>query len=163
MLIAIARNKGSALTKEEVIDLVWGTGVTVTDNNLNVTLRAVRKALGESGRDPQYIATTSGCYRILAGVTEVSDEEILPNGGAIAEKTTHPSSVAGAGQRNAHLERLFGGHSFHVLSSCFLYASLYGLALLTEVAYQFDHYRCAEDHATGCLLDLPDFCSCFRS
>lgn len=35
---------------------------------------------------------------------------------------------------------LFGGHLCHVLASCTLYALLYPVALLVEVAYQFDKF-----------------------
>lgn len=35
---------------------------------------------------------------------------------------------------------LFGGHSWHVLTSCALYALLYAVALLLEIAYRFDEF-----------------------
>src|SRR6185436_16433566 len=87
MLLVLAESHGSVLKKDELIDKVWGIGITVTDNNLNVTLRTVRKALGESGRDPQYILTSSEGYSFVASVREVDEEFVLD---------ARPSSVQGA-------------------------------------------------------------------
>jgi DNA-binding winged helix-turn-helix (wHTH) protein len=61
-----------------------------------------------------------------AGGTELTREDlprVLPPG-----LTAAPDASA----------RLFGGHLCHVLASCALYALLYTVALLVEVAYQFD-------------------------
>ena len=41
---------------------------------------------------------------------------------------------------SAKVELPFGGHSWHVLISCFLYAALYAVTLLIEIAYRFDAY-----------------------
>lgn len=38
------------------------------------------------------------------------------------------------------LDLPFGGHRWHALSASLLYAALYAIALLVEVAYQFDRY-----------------------
>lgn len=39
------------------------------------------------------------------------------------------------------LPRLFGGHRWHAAIASLLYAALYAVALLVEVAYQYDQYR----------------------
>jgi DNA-binding winged helix-turn-helix (wHTH) protein len=44
---------------------------------------------------------------------------------------------------SARLDWLFGGHLWHVLIACVLYAGLYVVTLLTEIAYQFDSYGSA--------------------
>jgi hypothetical protein len=41
---------------------------------------------------------------------------------------------------SARTEHPFGGHLWHVLISCFLYAGLYAVTFLIEIAYQFDKY-----------------------
>lgn len=41
---------------------------------------------------------------------------------------------------SAKVELPFGGHTWHVLISCFLYAALYPVTLLIEIAYRFDAY-----------------------
>jgi DNA-binding winged helix-turn-helix (wHTH) protein len=41
---------------------------------------------------------------------------------------------------SVRLDRPFGGHSRHVLTACILYAGLYAVTLLIEIAYQFDIY-----------------------
>jgi hypothetical protein len=40
----------------------------------------------------------------------------------------------------ARLSRLFSGHLWHVIMTCVLYAGLYVVTLLIEIAYQFDKY-----------------------
>src|SRR6185295_17805230 len=87
MLLALVNNHGTILTKEELTGKVWGAGTTVTDNNLNVTLRAVRKALGESGRDPQYIVTSSDGYSFISKVQEVRDELASVDGPNVQDTT----------------------------------------------------------------------------
>lgn len=42
---------------------------------------------------------------------------------------------------SAKLQNRFGGHTWHVLLISVLYASLYAVALVLEVAYEFDSYR----------------------
>lgn len=42
---------------------------------------------------------------------------------------------------SARLELPWGGHRWHAILSCALYAALYVVALLVEIAYQFDIYR----------------------
>jgi len=41
---------------------------------------------------------------------------------------------------SARLNRLFGGYLWHVIMTCVLYAGLYVVTLLIEIAYQFDSY-----------------------
>lgn len=138
MLLALIENRGVSFKKEELISKVWGAGIIVTDNNFNVTLRNVRKALGESGRTPQYIVTTSEGYSFIENVKEVQDEEFnLIEQQAKVENTARTRAIESV---NAQLKKPFGGYGFHVLSTCFVYASFYSLALLTEIAYKFDQY-----------------------
>jgi hypothetical protein len=51
-----------------------------------------------------------------------------------------PTDVVASLGISSTLDLLFGGHLWHVLFSSFLYAGLYAVTLLMEVAYQFDSY-----------------------
>ena len=57
---------GRLLRKEELLRLVWSDAV-VEENNLTVTVSALRKALGEGPTDRQYIETVPRHgYRFVA-------------------------------------------------------------------------------------------------
>lgn len=73
LLSLLVKNLGRPLSKTELIKGVWSENV-VTDNNLNVTLNAVRRALNESGRAPKYILKVAGGYCFVADVREVSTQ-----------------------------------------------------------------------------------------
>lgn len=51
-----------------------------------------------------------------------------------------PEDIATAFGVSARLELPWGGHRWHAILSCALYAALYAVALLVEVAYQFDDF-----------------------
>lgn len=55
-------------------------------------------------------------------------------------KLITPAEVASAFGISSKLEQVFGGHTIFVLVASFIYAVLYGVALLVEVAYQYDRY-----------------------
>lgn len=67
LLSVFVVNSGKTLNKHELIKAVWSEKV-VTDNNFYVTLNAVRRALGDSGRDPKYILKVSRGYCFVADV-----------------------------------------------------------------------------------------------
>ncbi len=51
-----------------------------------------------------------------------------------------PADIAATFGLSAKLPLLFAGHGWHVFLSSAIYAMLYAVALLAEVAYQFDRY-----------------------
>ena len=55
-------------------------------------------------------------------------------------KSLTPRDIATAFGISSKLELPFGGHLLHALAACGLYAALYAVALVAEVAYQFDRY-----------------------
>lgn len=71
MLIVLVSNSGRLLTKDELIHAVWADAV-VEENNLDKTISALRKALGESGVERKIIETVRGHgYRFNVPVTEI--------------------------------------------------------------------------------------------
>jgi formylglycine-generating enzyme required for sulfatase activity len=74
ILLLLIRNRGHLIEKEELIRQIWGDGF-VEENNLTRHISILRKALGDSVKNPRYIETipTVG-YRFIAAVKELRDE-----------------------------------------------------------------------------------------
>ncbi|MGH9968581.1 MAG: winged helix-turn-helix domain-containing protein [Pyrinomonadaceae bacterium] len=143
LLLVFVQNHGRMLSKTELIKRVWAEAI-VTDNNFNVTLNAVRRALGESGRRPRYILKVPGGYRFVADVREESEpkaqrpksnveEQPLDVGQVAREESGQDVRAPGRSSPSVHLG--------HVLISCALYATLYAVSLFLEVAYEFDRFE----------------------
>jgi DNA-binding winged helix-turn-helix (wHTH) protein len=65
LLCALAAAKGALVTKDELLRLVW-PGLTVEENNLQVQISAVRKALHADDDAPDYVVTVPGRgYRFI--------------------------------------------------------------------------------------------------
>lgn len=69
LLLVLVENHGRSLTKKEIIEKVWGLG-SGDDRRLHVTLHEVRQKLGDSTRNPQFIARDTEGYRFIADVKE---------------------------------------------------------------------------------------------
>jgi DNA-binding winged helix-turn-helix (wHTH) protein/tetratricopeptide (TPR) repeat protein len=96
VLAYLVRHRDRVVTKTELLDQIWGSRF-VTDSALTSRLKAARRAVGDSGRAQQVIATVHGRgYRFLAPVHEHA--EAGPPG---------PVPAAPLG-RDAELERLGG-------------------------------------------------------
>lgn len=152
ILILLIANDGQAVSKEEIISEVWPNSF-VEDNNFNVTLRAVRQALGESARNPKYIVNTSEGYSFIGSVKKVQENaviitESLDKSPVITEEqgTTDHNIKSYSDAQTVAPEGvqadpgLLVGHSWHLLTACVIYANLYGVALLVEIAYEFDRF-----------------------
>ncbi len=78
LLEVLARNDGRLLRKEELLRLVW-SDAAVEENNLTVTVSALRKALGEGPSDRQYIETVPRRgYRFVGGRHVPTDPPASP-------------------------------------------------------------------------------------
>ena len=163
MLVVLVQNNGRLISKDELMKAVWPDTV-VEEGNISLNISLIRKALGDSAAEPKYVETVPKWgYRFIAPVRRTVGDVPKPahedkppveannspaalsaanqeGTGEAAQSeglNTHPSYTAD--ERDAgNLERIFGGHLWHVLLSCTLYALLYSVALLVEVAYQFD-------------------------
>lgn len=78
LLLALIENRGRLLTKDELIEKVWN-GAFVEESNIAQTVFVLRKALGDSKKDPRYILTVpQRGYQFIAAVSEVhAGDEIL--------------------------------------------------------------------------------------
>lgn len=123
--------RGQVVSKETLINQMW-PGASTAENSLRVAIRAIRKALGESAEDHQYIVTAVGGYSFVADVRQVATEGENKES-AIAREgdyfKTAPSSIHTLPNQTLHI---------HVASA--LYGALAGVMVLVEVAYEFDKY-----------------------
>lgn len=70
LLLALLRRKGQVATKDELMAEVW-PGTVVEENNLQVQISALRKALGEESEGARYVLTVPGRgYRFVAAVKQ---------------------------------------------------------------------------------------------
>lgn len=71
-LAVLLQNRGRLLDKDELLSLIW-PGMVVDEANLSQSIFTLRKVLGDSRKDPRYIATIAGRgYQFVGPVTEVT-------------------------------------------------------------------------------------------
>lgn len=76
LLLLLVQRSGHLVTKEELMEQVWPDSV-VEENNLTVSMSALRKALGEIQEGGQYIETVSKRgYRFVAEVRAIKNETV---------------------------------------------------------------------------------------
>jgi Tol biopolymer transport system component/DNA-binding winged helix-turn-helix (wHTH) protein len=81
-LLELVRQSGKSIEKDELMKKVWPDAV-VEENNLNQNISTLRKSLGDSRLESQYIATIPGFgYRFVAEVKQspITDPERTANG-----------------------------------------------------------------------------------
>jgi len=68
VLVCLARNAGEVVTRSQLVDSVWDEGF-VADNTITHAVAELRKALGDSHRNPTFIETIHRRgYRLIAPV-----------------------------------------------------------------------------------------------
>ncbi len=73
-LFALLQNVGRVIEKDELMKAVWGDTI-VEEGGLTRNISVLRKTLGESLEDHQYIVTVPGRgYRFVANVRETVEE-----------------------------------------------------------------------------------------
>ena len=98
-----------------------------------MTLNSVRRALGESASQPRFIVRFSTGYRFAGDVREAVDgDSNLGVGSRSREAPRAPWLSA--------LDKGLFRYAAHVLIACSFYSALFALAVILEVAYQFDHF-----------------------
>jgi TolB-like protein/Flp pilus assembly protein TadD len=76
VLLLLVERSGHLVTKEELMERVWPDSV-VEENNLTVSMSALRKALGERQEGVQYIETVARRgYRFVADVRGIKDGRV---------------------------------------------------------------------------------------
>jgi DNA-binding response OmpR family regulator len=66
LLLALARSPGRALTRRQLLERVWGWDFYGDERVVDVHVRSIRKALGDSAEAPELIGTVRGVgYKFL--------------------------------------------------------------------------------------------------
>jgi two-component system KDP operon response regulator KdpE len=76
LLYLLAANAGSVLTREQILDALWGTDFVIESNVVDRHVRALRAKLQNDWHKPRYIETVPGTgYRFVAGGPEATPAE----------------------------------------------------------------------------------------
>src|ERR1022692_2082252 len=61
LLILLARERGRLLSREVIIERLWGKNLYFdTDNSIKTAIRKIRNCLGDDAGNPQYVETVLG-------------------------------------------------------------------------------------------------------
>jgi DNA-binding winged helix-turn-helix (wHTH) protein len=104
---------GKIVTREEIKKKLWPNDTIVDfDHSINATIKMLRRALGDSADNPQYIGTLSRRgYRLLAAIEWLETASEPPHGIAIGAQVS-PSLGSLIGKKVSHyrvLEVIGGG------------------------------------------------------
>ena len=73
VLFLLVERRGQLVTREEIIEKLWGKNVFLdTDNAINTAIRKIRQVLKDDPEQPRFVQTVTGRgYRFIASVDEV--------------------------------------------------------------------------------------------
>jgi len=101
LLILLVERQGSVVTRQEIVDRLWGKDVFVdTEHGINTAIRKIRQALKDNPEQPRFILTVTGKgYRFVAGEngnqrsaapsetpTVIPEREPRPSGSDVPER-----------------------------------------------------------------------------
>lgn len=77
ILVLLIENNGELVTRDQIIQRVWGEGVFLdTDNSINGAIRKIRQVLKDDSENPRFIQTVTGRgYRFIAAVVQPAPPE----------------------------------------------------------------------------------------
>lgn len=93
LLVLFVTNAGTVIDRERMCEEVW-KGRIVSDSTLSTAVKAMRRALGDSGGDQKYLETVRGRgFRFVAKVTEVPDTDATPADAPLPVREAPPVSL----------------------------------------------------------------------
>ena len=99
LLILLASRQGGLVTREEVIERLWGKGVHLdADQGINTAIRKIRLCLRDTAENPTYIQTVVGKgYRFIPPVTASEPAiPIVPDEGPSKIDVSEADAIAGS-------------------------------------------------------------------
>ncbi|HTG59731.1 MAG TPA: winged helix-turn-helix domain-containing protein, partial [Terriglobia bacterium] len=102
LLLLLVERKGQLVTREEIIERVWGKDLFFdTDNSINAAVRKIRQALKDDPEKPRFVQTVTGKgYRFVAptvegpvpteGISQTFNRNAGSAGLTVETKTTGP-------------------------------------------------------------------------
>jgi DNA-binding winged helix-turn-helix (wHTH) protein/predicted ATPase len=105
LLFLLIERRGQLVTREEILERVWGKGVFVdSENSINTAVRKVRRALRDDPEAPRFVLTVPAKgYRFVATVRETYHQPLHG-----AEKTS-PQTLRSMVGRERELASLLSG------------------------------------------------------
>jgi len=104
LLIFFVRRRGELVTREDIIDKLWGKDVFVdVDRGINSAVRKIRNALKDDSAHPQYLETVVGKgYKFvgdveLVGIDAVEHDQQIPPVERISQAPKYARNVLAAG------------------------------------------------------------------
>jgi len=87
LLCLLVESRGRLVTREEIIERIWGKGVFVdSENSINTAVRKIRRALNDDAGEPRFVVTVPAKgYRFVAAVS-------LPTGETSGHLPQNPSN-----------------------------------------------------------------------
>jgi two-component system KDP operon response regulator KdpE len=77
LLYLLAANAGSVLTREQILDALWGTDFVIESNVVDRHVRALRAKLQNDWHKPRYIETVPGSgYRFVPGPDDKANRAV---------------------------------------------------------------------------------------
>jgi DNA-binding response OmpR family regulator len=98
LLYLLAANAGRVVTREEILDTLWGVDYVAESNIVDRQIRNLRARLQDDWHEPRFIATVPGRgYRFLATIdTEATHELGAVSGRAYGRRLSSPSQISGS-------------------------------------------------------------------
>lgn len=94
ILERLLRTPGECVAREELARLLWPDLHVLFDRSLNTAVNALRRALGDSGRNPRFIETRAGLgYVFIAPVEQVAKPAAAPRVRAAQTNPAHRGNV----------------------------------------------------------------------
>jgi TolB-like protein/DNA-binding winged helix-turn-helix (wHTH) protein/Tfp pilus assembly protein PilF len=124
LLILLVSRNGELVTREEIVERLWGKNVFVdTEHGINTAVRKIRQALGEDTDNPRFVKTVVGKgYRCSARINSVPEQSVVSEEKA-PETPTAAQLATGIGTRKLWL----GGAAVVLLTGIFLGGNVAGV------------------------------------
>ncbi len=151
VLFLLAENRGRMVTRQEILERVWGKDVFVdVDNSINTAIRKIRLALNENPDKPRFLFTVSARgYRLEIPVQERRKDGELPAAIAPAVASDPPAAT----RRESSVAQALSGWKmrWRILTLAAL-----ALALALATVFRFRRVHALSDKDTIVLADFTN-------
>jgi eukaryotic-like serine/threonine-protein kinase len=129
-LLVLVEHKSEVVSKEDLMKALWPDSF-VEESNLSQNIFVLRKALGETPQDHQYIVTIPGKgYRFVGNVREVGTNET----GLVVESPSRSPIMVDEGLRSNRIDRVISQirrrRNRFLLLACVALGAIFGSVLL---------------------------------
>src|SRR5579859_3101918 len=158
VLLLLAERRGQLVTREEIIEKLWGKDVFLdTDNSINGAIRKIRQVLKDDPQQPRYVETLPGRgYRFIA---PVFDGELRAPAPPPTKTEPGPALVQSnaIGTRNSVDETPVAAPHRRRVTSLFALAAVCVVGVLTWAAWHyFDGERSGSHIRSIAVLPLQN-------